>query len=413
MFFFSPASQRHSRLRLRDLAVFLLLSATAPPCIAQVEIPNTASPSSKSPGDKILGPISFGFDLGQSYGTSAARFENGTTIPLAKIRGTNGYAALMETLVAQASTPHWLSYEGTIGRLHGLFQTLKRSLVHVPTEEARVLAEMVAALKTASEATLQTQIKAVAVTAPWVDAWDGQNHDDSVINDALLLAGLEPWKGRWEEARDYLGEANAALASERRWLCQNNWCAGHWVEVEEETTSGGPLFFVSFTNRSLYTSFQRSTCYHFGSEDHHLASIDPRYGLDHANQAESPAKFWSELRLHLTSLAKKNRERDRGDHSQLPLTMLVTGEAAETPEFLDVVRDVARDIEQLCTSEPKAVGCKENTTGGGVELVILDDPTYGPAKGAAFWLWTRMSKGYCAEIGILDQYDMVRDHVEL
>lgn len=94
------------------------------------------------------------------------------------------------------------------------------------------------------------------------------------------------------------------------------------------------------------------------------------------------------------------------------------GEAADTPEFLDVMHDVAWDIQQLCISEPKAVGYKENRAGGGIELMILDDRTYGPAKGAAFWLWTRMSRTYCVGLdaaeGILDQYDMMRKtHLEL
>lgn len=79
----------------------------------------------------------------------------------------------------------------------------------------------------------------------------------------------------------------------------------------------------------------------------------------------------------------------------------MTGEAADTPEFLNAVRDVATDYQE-----------------GGAELIILGDPTYGPAKGAAFWLWTKMSPTYCKEInaeqGIVDQYDMTKQtHLEL
>ncbi|KAK3988010.1 hypothetical protein QBC44DRAFT_330274 [Cladorrhinum sp. PSN332] len=409
MLSFLPIYRRPSPLR--SLAIFLLLLVAVPPCIARDNSQTASSPT--SPDEILSGSVAFGFDLGQSYGVSAARFENGTTIPLAKIRGTADYVALMESLVAQPATQHWLSYVGTVGRLLGLFRALRRSLGRAPTKESQVLADMIVALKTASEAALQTKVKAVAVTAPWVAAWDNQIPADSVANDALHLAGLEPWS-RWADAQIYLGEINAALASEERWTCQKHWCAGHGMEVEGEATEGGPLFFVSFTNRSLYTSFQTSKCYYFRSYDNHFASIDPRYGLDQASQAESPARFWSGLRMHLISLAKKHEARD---HSQLPLTILVTGEAADTPEFLDVVRDVARDNQQLCTSEPKAVGCKENREGGG-QLVILDDRTYGPAKGAAFWLWTRISRTYCEEInaaeGILDQYDMMREtRVEL
>jgi hypothetical protein len=93
------------------------------------------------------------------------------------------------------------------------------------------------------------------------------------------------------------------------------------------------------------------------------------------------------------------------------------GEAADTPEFLDIVRDITQDISQLYTSELEAAGRKEIGEGGGVELLILDDVTYGPAKGAAFWLWARMSREYCAEInaaeGIVDQYDLVREGLSM
>jgi len=110
----------------------------------------------------------------------------------------------MESLVGQPTTPHWLSYAGTVGRLLGLFRALTRSLGLAPTNESHVLAEMIVALKTASETALQTQINAVAVTAPWMAAWDNQIPADSVINDALLLTGLKPWS-RWADAENYLG----------------------------------------------------------------------------------------------------------------------------------------------------------------------------------------------------------------
>jgi len=86
----------------------------------------------------------------------------------------------MESLVGQPTTPHWLSYAGTVGRLLGLFRALTRSLGLAPTNESQVLAEMIVALKTASETALQTQVNAVAVTAPWMAAWDNQIPADSV-----------------------------------------------------------------------------------------------------------------------------------------------------------------------------------------------------------------------------------------
>ncbi|ELR07048.1 hypothetical protein GMDG_08226 [Pseudogymnoascus destructans 20631-21] len=148
--------------------------------------------------------------------------------------------------------------------------------------------------------------------------------------------------------------------------------------------------------------------------DNHLASIDPRYGLDKESQVTSPAQFWSELKALLLSLVKQHMTRDRGSHCQLLFTVLVAGEAADTPEFLDVVHDVVRAIPALCASESRTAEWKENGKADHVELVIPDDRTYGASKGAAFWLRTRMDRTYCAEEGISDQYDMIGDtHVEL
>ena len=175
---------------------------------------------------------------------SVARFENGTTIPLAKVPGTANYVNLMEDLVAQPSMPYWLSHFGTVGRSLELFRSLRRSLGLAPAKDSRILADMIVALNTASETVLQTQAKAVAVTAPWIAAWDNRMPYDSVIKDALSLAGLELWGYPWEDAGHYLGEIGAALASEDRWICKRNWCAPHWMEVEGEATEGGPLFLV-------------------------------------------------------------------------------------------------------------------------------------------------------------------------
>ncbi|KAK4450330.1 hypothetical protein QBC34DRAFT_297698 [Podospora aff. communis PSN243] len=381
---------------LRKLAAILLLLLTVAPrpyCAWQL------------PVKSIPGSIAFGFDLGQSYGTSVARFENGTTITLVKIPGTVEYVTLMESLVAQPITPNLLSYAGIVGRFLDMCRSILRSLGPAHAKEIRVLGEMLSALKTASGAILQTEVQAVAVTAPWVAAWDHQFPRSSVVNKALVRAGLEPFTW-FSDGPIYLGETSAALASEERWLCLKNWCTGHWMEVYgEEETTGGPLFFVS-------------GCYFYGHQGNNLALIDPRYGLDQKSLAESPAQFWSDLKSHIMSLVKEHGERVLGCEAQLPLTMLVTGEAADTPEFLDIVHGVVRETQQLCSREPKVAGCKANKTEREVDLVILDDGTYGPAKGAAFWLWTRMSSTYCAEYyaehGIVEQSSMKKEvHKEL
>lgn len=343
-------------------------------------------------------------------------------MPLAKINGNRAYIALMEDVISKPTAPHFFSYAGSIGRLLGLFQALKRNLGLAPAETSPV-AEMVAALKAASETALQIQIEEVAVTAPWMAAWDSQRVSDNVVNKALLLANLRPW-ARWTDAVNYIGELNAVSVNEERWVCPESWCIMHGVDIEEET-QGGTVFFIrlvvysctykqhmakiiflhrgSFTNQSLYTSFQRATCYFFKSTSDHLAAINSRYGLNRESEAISSAVFWNEFKAHLLSLVKQHAAWGREFQDHLPFTILVVGEAADTPEFLDVVHDVVEAIPELCTIKP-----------GDVELVIPADRTYGAAKGAAFWRWTMLDKKYCVDAGFPDQYDMIQDaHVEL
>jgi len=75
------------------------------------------------------------------------------------------------------------------------------------------------------------------------------------------------------------------------------------------------------------------------------------------------------LKAHLLSLVKQHAARGL-ESSQLPFTVLVAGEAADTPEFLDVAYDVVEAIPELCSSKV-----------GAAELVIPTDRTYGAAKG--------------------------------
>ncbi|OBT78670.1 hypothetical protein VF21_02251 [Pseudogymnoascus sp. 05NY08] len=320
---------RRNRVPILSLSSFLISLLVASSCIPRAE-------GYSSLGRFAPDAVAFGFDLGQSYGchldyltninypcvsTSVARFENGTTVPLAKIRGSAAYTALMENLISKPTTPHWLSYRGTVGRWLSLFRSLTKILGLAPSYKCAVLSEMVAALKTASEAALQIQIQveAVAVTAPWMAALDNQLPTDSVINDALLLADLEPWTLR-ADGEIYLGEVNTILVSEDRSVCKNVWCTGHWMEVEGDIAVVGLVFFISFTNHSLYTSFQRTGCYFNNPLDHNLASIDPRYGLD---------------------------------------------------KFLDVVHDVVQAI----LRESRTAEREENGKTGHVELIIPDDLT--------------------------------------
>ncbi|TPX08021.1 uncharacterized protein E0L32_010352 [Thyridium curvatum] len=424
-----------SKLRSLFLLITLLAGASF---ISQAHGHKTSS--SRSSFNGTSGPF-IGFHLGQSYGTSVARFENGTTVTITSICGSEIYTRLLERLIEAPLTPHWLSFVGLVGHWLAVLRTLIRGLGLVPSNNNRILAEMIQALKAASEESLGVSIESVGVTIPWVAAWDNQVASDSVVNDALRLAGLSP-QDHWSNEQIYLSEVNTAFASEGQWLCKKHFCAGHWMEVEGEAAYGGPVLYIS-------------KCYFANSWENHLSSIDPRYGLAQKDRETSPAQFWSTLKDHLVSLVRQHATKSAkydfnylfetfprlwGDikarlvspvkrypaqppecHLEKPFTVLVAGEAADTPEFLDVIHEAVRDMTSICKRETDPVPVEEgedNMVKEDIRLVVLGDQIYGPAEGAAFWAWSRKSVTYCgdyyAEAGMHDQYETLHDgHTEL
>jgi hypothetical protein len=80
---------------------------------------------------------------------------------------------------------------------------------------------LLAALKAQSEVALGSSIDVVSVTAPAMAAWQNSIPVNSVVNDALVLAELEPWS--WEASDpEYLGEANTVLAANGRRICKDS-----------------------------------------------------------------------------------------------------------------------------------------------------------------------------------------------
>lgn len=120
-----------------------------------------------------------------------------------------------------------------------------------PSRDAAILAKMAAALKAESETALGGHaIICAAVTAPWMAAWGGQIASDSIINDVLVLVGIEPvtWEGT---DPIYLGESNSLLATNKRRLCQDRWCCGDLGPSEQ----GAIAFLIRYVNLTpiLYT----------------------------------------------------------------------------------------------------------------------------------------------------------------
>ena len=108
-----------------------------------------------------------------------------------------------------------------------------RSLGRPPSRDAAVLVRMAAALKAESEAALGRAIDSAAVTAPWMPSWQDDVPYDSIINDVLVLVGIEPVN--WEASDPtYLGETNSLLAANKRQLCPNRWCNGEVDHGEQQ-----------------------------------------------------------------------------------------------------------------------------------------------------------------------------------
>lgn len=164
------------------------------------------------------------------------------------------------------------------------------------------------------------------------------------------------------------------------------------------------VYHRSFTNDSLYTSFQPAQCFFNSAENTRLAFIDPKYGLDRLSEAPTPALFWDALRSHLlTRVAEFTKQGGGYAYRHAALEVYPAGEAADHPDFLNVVRDVAKELRRVRV-EHGATGRYE------AEVVVSDDPTYAAANGAAFWLRTRMDKSYCD--GVEDEYDYGEDDDE-
>lgn len=80
----------------------------------------------------------------------------------------------------------------------------------------------------------------------------------------------------------------------------------------------------------------------------------------------------------------------------MPLKMIVlAGEASRHPDFLSIVRDVAKAIPGIGVG---AAGGKEQhaTNKPSVELIVSEDPAFAAALGAALWQRLRIEgSSYC------------------
>lgn len=284
-----------------------------------------------------------------------------------------------------------------------------------PTYGGTILAEMLRSLRIASEAALGAPLPATVVfTVPYVRAWQHEEALlDGLLQRARILAGLKPVTS---ENMDpvYLGETNTVLAANGRRICPKLRCFGPsifdeppWAYETEPLTTHQIVYFVSFTNHSLYTSFQQATCYSFPASSNRLGTINPELGLYQQEHASDEESFWRKLEDYLVSKAEEYVTSGDfpGDFSlRKHCILLVAGEAADSPKFMDAVRQAITRIQ----NDP-IHRYKEAMTGPKMELLVSQDLTYAAAAGVALWRRNMIGSSYCENVARMDK----KDHDEL
>jgi hypothetical protein len=168
-----------------------------------------------------------------AFRTAVAHFANGTIAKLAKVEGSQRYQAFLQNELQRQQEAWWHPSTAEMRR-----EELSRFLKHYTgfggPDGATILAEMLVALRTASEAILGAPLPAaVVITAPYMIAWNYEEtlHSNFVAR-ARKLAGLTHVKVE-SMTPFYLGEANTILAANGHMLCPDLFCNGpEWTNEE-------------------------------------------------------------------------------------------------------------------------------------------------------------------------------------
>ncbi|KAL7940717.1 hypothetical protein V8C42DRAFT_336777 [Trichoderma barbatum] len=253
------------------------------------------------------------------------------------------------------------------------------------------LAEMLSSLRIASEAILGAPLPATVVfTAPWMHAWSYEETlTDGLVEKARILAGLRPVMVENMDS-NYLSETNTVLAANGRQICPDLRCNGPEFSDEPPSTNE-VVYFLSFTNHSLYTSFQLATCFFLSSTTNRLGTINPEFGLNQQEHTSDEKTFWYNLQDYLVSQAREYVI--SGDYSlRQHCIVLIAGEAADNPKFLDTVRQAITRIQNDPIHRSQEAG-----TGPKIELLVSQELTFAAATGAALWRRTMIDSSYCED----------------
>lgn len=161
-----------------------------------------------------------------AFRTAVAHFSNGTVLKLAKVEGSQRYQAFIQSELQKQQEAWWYPSHAEIQR-EDLSRLLKQYMGIGGPDGAVILAEMLIALRTSSEAVLGAPLPAtVVITAPYIIAWSYEETlQISYIKRAQKLAGLRTVKME-SMTPVYLSEANTILAANRRMICPDLFCNG-------------------------------------------------------------------------------------------------------------------------------------------------------------------------------------------
>ncbi|KFY18494.1 hypothetical protein V493_08562 [Pseudogymnoascus sp. VKM F-4281 (FW-2241)] len=336
-------------------------------------------------------PTAVAFNLGQSYGTAALAFANGTLVNAARVDGSAQYIQLVEKRIYNTRfiKGWYLEWPGVVTwrRIKDRISRTTRRLCGLPsTPEVGILSEMIADLKAATWGFSGFDVDEVIISGVWPVIWDGAEGMFCDIHEAAVLAGVRPTTLAGEEEPRFLSETEAILTANGEET--NKWrrCPGGSKNGIIENT-----FLISWTNHSLYTSWQCRECDFTCSATQlsphcRMGKVNASQGLDSWSLPRSPQEQ-IELR------------KDIGNRIMLQIgvpifpvrptdsrhkTVLVAGEAASDPKFLKLVRRAVAYVPLLLNKGPESMKCFDDCPE--VKVVVVEEPEFAAARGAAlFW----------------------------
>ncbi|KAH6669265.1 hypothetical protein B0J14DRAFT_641177 [Halenospora varia] len=326
-----------------------------------------------------------GFDLTHSYGTSAAHLVNSSVLDLSKVVASPDYTTFLSRLV-DAPGPPALTF------LEKWRRSLNKKLGRPATPEVGVLADMLLSLRDETVAALSPSLGPsfhldyVAITGPPLS---GLRRED--LSDALEYAGLRSWldppqPGQGIQAGMYpevLGEAHAAVVADGNGLCANY--RNLFVCWDEEERMPSNLVLVaSFTRRALYVAAGVVRAPFDWVQPPLVHTTDFKAGLESMARYGMPSEFWVHVRGRLRDVAQQALASTNGGLTKV----LLLGENATNPDFLDALRESVADL----------VGSKSSGDTV-IREAVLADPVFVGARGAAQYArWRQEAPFGCREL---------------